>query len=50
MHMHMHKAAVCVVISVDMHRITTTPLQFCTGPSKLFKFPENVRPPPSVGG
>jgi hypothetical protein len=24
MHMHMHKAAVCVVVSVDMHRITTT--------------------------
>jgi hypothetical protein len=26
------------------------PLQFSTGPSKLFKFPEIVRPPPSLGG
>jgi hypothetical protein len=26
------------------------PLQFSTGPSKLFNFPEIVNPPPSVGG
>jgi hypothetical protein len=26
------------------------PLQFSTGPSKLFKFPEIVKPLPSLGG
>jgi len=34
------------------HEPVVLPLQFSesTGPSKLFKFPEIVRPPPSLGG